>query len=174
MRCISCGEQLSRERLGVAGAGFAMCTECMARAGIHRHVQTIELPDGTTVGVASYLGNEQHAQRTVKPDFGVYLDSVWSPPWPHMHLQWPDFGLPADETMFHQQCVDVLRRCRLNERVEIGCVGGHGRTGTMLAVLAVMTGVPSSEAVAWVRQVYCASAVETDEQQQFVNLYSAM
>ena len=47
------------------------------------------------------------------------------------------------------------------ERVEIACAGGHGRTGTALACLAVLDGVPSREAVRYVRAHYAARAVET-------------
>jgi hypothetical protein len=62
----------------------------------------------------------------------------------------------------------VLDRARVGERVEVGCLGGHGRTGTALACLAILTGCPSGEAVAWVRANYCADAVETAEQESFV------
>jgi hypothetical protein len=59
----------------------------------------------------------------------------------------------------------LLERARLGERVEVGCLGGHGRTGTALACLAILTGHPPGEAVAWVRANYCADAVETAEQE---------
>ncbi|HKE75437.1 MAG TPA: hypothetical protein VKB57_17570, partial [Acidimicrobiales bacterium] len=63
---------------------------------------------------------------------------------------------------------DVLARARAGERVEIGCLGGHGRTGTALACLAVLCGHRAGDAVAWVRAAYCPGAVETDEQAAFV------
>ncbi len=53
------------------------------------------------------------------------------------------------------------------QRVEIGCYGGHGRTGTALACLAVLCGQAPDEAVSWVRGTYCERAVETDEQEAF-------
>ena len=56
--------------------------------------------------------------------------------------------------------------------VEIGCLGGHGRTGSALACLAVLTGVPADGAVDWVRAHYCPDAVETDEQRAFVEKFS--
>jgi hypothetical protein len=34
------------------------------------------------------------------------------------------------------------------EQGEVGCVGGHGRTGTALAILAILTGHPAADAVA--------------------------
>ena len=54
------------------------------------------------------------------------------------------------------------------ERVEIACAGGHGRTGTALACLAVLDGVPGHEAVRYVRTHYAARSVETPGQRRFV------
>jgi len=52
---------------------------------------------------------------------------------------------------------DALReawRRAADERVEIACGGGRGRTGTALACLAVLDDVPPREAVAYVREHY--------------------
>jgi protein-tyrosine phosphatase len=54
------------------------------------------------------------------------------------------------------------------ERVEVGCAGGRGRTGTALACLAILDGVPSSEAVVFVREHYDHRAVETRRQRRYV------
>lgn len=54
------------------------------------------------------------------------------------------------------------------ERVEIACGGGVGRTGTALACLAVLDGVPKGEAVTYVREHYAPRAVETPWQRRFV------
>jgi protein-tyrosine phosphatase len=54
------------------------------------------------------------------------------------------------------------------ERVEIGCTGGRGRTGTALACLAVLDGIPSAAAVAFVRERYDRHAVETPGQRRYV------
>ena len=46
-----------------------------------------------------------------------------------------------------------------------GCVGGHGRTGWLAAkVLQKLTGCSGDEAVDYVRDNYCASAIETQTQ----------
>lgn len=58
------------------------------------------------------------------------------------------------------------------ERVEIACAGGHGRTGTALACLAVLDGIPGREAVGYVREHYAARAVETPGQRRFVSRFS--
>jgi len=54
------------------------------------------------------------------------------------------------------------------ERVEIACAGGRGRTGTALACLAILDGVPSAAAVAFVREHYDRHAVETPAQRRYV------
>ena len=91
--------------------------------------------------------------------------------WPHDHLDWPDFGVPADKQALRDALRAVLARARRGESVEVGCLGGHGRTGTALACLAVLTGTPSADAVAWVRANYCAKAVETVEQEALVSAF---
>jgi protein-tyrosine phosphatase len=55
--------------------------------------------------------------------------------------------------------------------VEIACGGGKGRTGTALACLAVLDGVPPSEAVAYVRAGYHRWAVETPWQRRYVRTF---
>ncbi|TGA98824.1 protein phosphatase, partial [Streptomyces sp. MZ04] len=51
------------------------------------------------------------------------------------------------------------------------CGGGKGRTGTALACIAVLDGVPSGDAVAYVREHYAARAVETPWQRRFVTRF---
>jgi protein-tyrosine phosphatase len=62
----------------------------------------------------------------------------------------------------------VRDRARAGQLVEIGCIGGHGRTGTALACLAFLSGVQRQEAVPWVKANYCSRAVESPEQAAFV------
>jgi hypothetical protein len=137
------------------------------RFDVHRHRFALALPDGTVVRAASYDAVDPYG-RPQPPDHGLYLDERWAPPWPHAHVDWPDFGLPADPAPFAAALRDVHRRAQAGERVEVGCLGGHGRTGTALACLAVLAGLPADEAVAWVRANYCPQAVETEEQEAFV------
>jgi protein-tyrosine phosphatase len=84
------------------------------------------------------------------------------------HVGWPDFGIPEEKTAIMTALRSLLARARTGQRVEVGCLGGHGRTGTAVACLAVLTGCPAGEAVAWVREHYCTSTVETPEQEAFV------
>jgi hypothetical protein len=106
------------------------------------------------------------------PDFGLYLDPMWQPTWPAAHLDWPDFGVPRDTQLADALIEDVFARARRGERVEVGCIGGHGRTGTVLACMAVLAGLPASEAVAWVRANYCQRAVQEPSQAYWVERFA--
>ena len=97
------------------------------------------------------------------PAFGLYLDERWSPPWPHEHVDWPDFGLPVDAEAMRASLQALLARARSGEEVEVGCLGGHGRTGTALACLAVLTGCAPADSVSWVRSSFCDDARALDE-----------
>ncbi len=83
-------------------------------------------------------------------------------------MAWPDFGTPDDAKRLEAALTSLLDRAHAGQRVELGCLGGHGRTGTALACLAVMTGSPRDEAVAWVRATYCDRAIESVSQETFI------
>jgi hypothetical protein len=104
-----------------------------------------------------------------EPGFGLYLLGHEPPAvtWEARWLRWPDFGLPADPAAAEAALREAWERSAA-ERVEIACAGGHGRTGTALACLAVLDGVPGREAVRYVRAHYAARAVETPWQRRFV------
>jgi hypothetical protein len=126
----------------------------------------VELPDGRRV---RGTGLRRPRQDVPLPDLAVCLlgrdprltdrEYRW--------VRWRDFRLP-DST---DQAVAALREAHTRagaERVEIACGGGIGRTGTALAVLALMSGVPADDAVAWVRANYHPRAVETRRQKRWV------
>jgi protein-tyrosine phosphatase len=87
-------------------------------------------------------------------------------PWESRWLRWPDFGLPANEAEVLPALTEAWQRAAA-ERVEVACKGGRGRTGTALACLAILDGVPNSEAVAFVREHYHRHAVETPGQRRY-------
>jgi Protein-tyrosine phosphatase len=103
------------------------------------------------------------------PQFALYLLGDQPPPvdWASRWVRWPDFRLPADRA----DAVAALREAWARaaaERVEVACHGGQGRTGTALACLAVLDGVPAGDAVGYVREHYSPRAVETRRQRRFV------
>jgi hypothetical protein len=138
---------------------------------VHVHRTPVELADGTSVTAVSFVGADTYS-RDPAPEYGLYLDARWDPPWPHEHAAWPDFGVPGDAGALRAALLRLLDRARAGDRVEIGCLGGHGRTGTALACLAVLTGTPADQAVDWVRTTYCPKAVETDAQRDFVETFA--
>lgn len=101
--------------------------------------------------------------------FAVHLQGKQPPevPWDARWLRWPDFWLPTDRVAARQLLGEAWARAA-TERVEIACGGGFGRTGTALACLAVLDGVPAGEAVAYVRAHYHRRAVETPWQRRYV------
>ena len=107
------------------------------------------------------------------PQFGVYLLGAAPPEfgWTGRWIRWPDFWLPADSAYAREVLIEALGRTE-GERVEIACGGGRGRTGTALACLAVLDGVPAREAVAFVRRNYHPRAVETPWQKRYVARFS--
>jgi hypothetical protein len=106
------------------------------------------------------------------PTFGVYL--LGRPPpefgWDGRWVRWPDFRLPSDPASLRGALSEILDRAGA-ERVEVACGGGRGRTGTALACLAILDGVPAGEAVAFIRRYYDPRAVETPWQRRFVRTF---
>ncbi|MEV5768715.1 protein-tyrosine phosphatase family protein [Micromonospora sp. NPDC052213] len=104
-----------------------------------------------------------------QPTFALYLLGRQPTPvaWEHRWLRWPDFWLPSDRAATADALREAWARAE-DGRVEVACGGGKGRTGTALACLAVIDGVPNDQAVAYVRQHYAARAVETPWQRRFV------
>ena len=130
----------------------------------------VELPNGLVVqatGIGRPGGDPD-------PDFGLYLDHRWADahiPWDHTILDWPDFGVPLDvesTSRAHVAIRDAYARAVRGERVEIACIGGIGRTGTVLGCMAALAGVPAEDARRWVREHYRSIAIETEQQNQFI------
>ncbi|MER6653676.1 protein phosphatase [Streptomyces sp. NPDC000971] len=109
-----------------------------------------------------------------EPTLAVHL--LGSPPpsvtWESVWLRWPDFRLPADRATARAVLTEAWNRAPV-ERVEVACAGGRGRTGTALACLAVLDGVPAAEAVAYVRRNYHPRAVETPWQRRYAVRFAA-
>jgi hypothetical protein len=126
----------------------------------------VRLPSGRLVRGRSL---RRPAPEGPPPAFGIYL--VGKPPgrvtWESRWLRWPDFRLPADPAQFRHTLAEAWERAA-TERVELACTGGRGRTGTALACLAILDGVPANRAVAYVREHYDRRAVETPGQRRLV------
>jgi hypothetical protein len=79
-----------------------------------------------------------------------------------------DMSVPGDPNEFKSLIDYLIKNIRAGKKVHIGCIGGHGRTGIVLAALAnVLGGI--EDAITYVRENYCEKAVETAEQGRFLN-----
>ncbi|MGC5224304.1 protein-tyrosine phosphatase family protein [Micromonospora sp. DT81.3] len=130
-------------------------------------VGVVELPDGRLVrgrGLHAHPGSDFQT-----PEFGVYLlgRTVHPGPWEHRFVRWPDFCVPLSTPHAMRALCEAYDRAA-DQRVELCCAGGTGRTGAGLAVLAALAGVEPDRAVAWVREHYRARAVETPWQERWV------
>lgn len=149
----------------------------------------ITLPGGSTV-----RGRSLRHAAGCPAEFTLMLAPAPVPPWTHRRLRWPDFWVPLDHRDALDALAEVLERSRRGERVEVGCAGGIGRTGTALAALAILDvpadsparfpaghggdGAPRVDgtverAVAWVRTVHHPRAVETPWQRWWLRRVAA-
>jgi hypothetical protein len=101
-------------------------------------VATVQFPDGTTVEA---VGIQERRPDKPSRDYGFYLDARWRPTWTADVIEWEDFGLPADAEATAEAICNTFRRAKHGARVEVGCIGGLGRTGTVLACMAILAGI---------------------------------
>jgi predicted Zn-ribbon and HTH transcriptional regulator len=81
-----------------------------------------------------------------------------------LHLAWPDMGTPPlTETGIKMLFEDLSK---FDGNIAVHCLGGHGRTGTLLAALAHLGGIveEGEDVIQWVRDNYCHKAVESGSQ----------
>ncbi|WGP07756.1 protein-tyrosine phosphatase family protein [Bacillus subtilis] len=127
----------------------------------------VEFHDGRRVRGRGLLAQVPNG---LDPQFGVYLlgHAPSIDRWPHRWVLWQDFSLPASTAAVIAALHEAYARAEM-ERVEIACDGGMGRTGTALAALAIISGIPTNDAVDWVREHYHPQAVETRHQRRWIS-----
>lgn len=127
--------------------------------------QTVTMPNGKTFWASSH---HRRKEGEALPDFGFYLDGIWKPECIAFYIPWTDHGTPQlawDKTMEAFKIIDKLADS--GQIVELGCIGGHGRTGTALGVLAMMNGFEGdgTGVIKWVHDNYCTEAIEGSKQE---------
>jgi len=98
----------------------------------------------------------------------------------NLYLDWRDFGVPTYPREFWKGLVEILRKKGRDRKrrggaykVLVHCMGGHGRTGTVVAILAGLGSkwIEEDEGVDLVekvRGIYCHHAIETYGQVRYV------
>lgn len=93
----------------------------------------------------------------------------------HLVLDWPDFNIPNLSKDFWVELVRVLKkkgrdRDRFNGKykVMVHCQGGHGRTGTCLAILGTLIEGWDKDVIGKVRKLHCKNSVENKKQIGYV------
>ena len=74
---------------------------------------------------------------------------------------------PKDAESFHDLIRFIWSQVSWRSSVHVGCIGGHGRTGLVLAALVAWV-MEREDAIHYVREHYCERAVETQEQFDFL------
>lgn len=132
----------------------------------------LTLPDGTVVHPR---GLRHRTPPDPAPDYGLYLGTALlrrrhaaSLPWPQTWITWPDFLVPLNRTTASTAIHHTYSRALAGSRVEIACNGGIGRTGTVIACLAILAGLSPTEAIPWTRTHHHPHAIETPWQRRWV------
>lgn len=139
----------------------------------------INLPDGTLI---RGRGRREPLPSGSLPDFGLYLgrppdqprrtlfrrNPGWQPGWPADWIDWPDFRTPRDDQLAAAAIEHAYQLAKAGQRVEVACTGGTGRTGTVIACMAILAGHPAADAVGWTRRHYRPRAVETPGQRHWI------
>ena len=163
--CKDCGVQwVPKKNTWEFMKGYSYYYKCR-----HSHFP-VYFEDGVVVHASSHVDRENEDEA---PDWGLYLDSIWRPTSMAGFIEWEDFGLPTNWQVAARMIVDAYRRAMADYWVEVSCIGGHGRTGTVLACMAVLSGKTPDEAIQYVRGSYCKKAIETDEQEWYVSYFNA-
>lgn len=158
--------------------------------------QPFELKNGLTVFASAWLDKPDVSSSQIGgfsglPDIGFYLDAKWasstivasagmSLPFvraSRRHGQmivypWEDWGVPASKTELRKALTWLLKQVGDGNVIEIGCMGGHGRTGTALACMLALQGLSAKEAISRVWNAYCEEAIESQRQIEFVNTFA--
>ena len=89
-----------------------------------------------------------------------------------IQIEWPDMQAGYLNREAWQALVADLKQLGKQD-VLVCCMGGHGRTGTTLAILAnLMLG--EKEPIKFIRKVYCDHAVENQKQVEYINYVTGL
>jgi hypothetical protein len=146
--------------------------------------QPIEIAEGIVIRCSAWYDRPLQV-RWDYPKVGLYFDNAWlgdrsfvSRGWHGPNIAhrgefavigWPDYDIPNQFAKAVEALEYALNKAGDGIEVEIGCLGGHGRTGTALASMLVLLGEEPDDAMHWVWKNYCDRAIETPDQERWVD-----
>jgi hypothetical protein len=99
---------------------------------------------------------------------GIFKDEM-SPPCALIDIDWEDGGIPygLSKAWWEAFSKSVMM---VEGDIALCCIGGHGRTGTLLALMLHFgeLGLDHACPVEYMREHYCDSAMETDAQAKYI------
>lgn len=150
-------------RADSGGVSGYLCYEGHPPLGIGSHV---------VYGGSCYTPVIMDADVYVNLDQGV-MPTRRSLPWtPGEEFLFPisNYQAPKSPEQFGEMIRWLCGRIDDGLKIHVGCIGGHGRTGLVLAALVASFGV-SGNPVDHVREHYCDRSVETRAQVDFLVKY---
>lgn len=140
-----------------------------SQSGCYHLFEKTSLQNGSVFCTAWRCARKREDRRA--PDFGLYADYSWRPNSRNEFIDWPDFGIPANPKLAYHQIKSAYSLSK-KINVEIGCIGAHGRTGTILACMSIIDmDLNPNHAIEFVRDTYCNCAIETSKQENFVEYF---
>lgn len=122
-----------------------------------------------------------YSSQTIHEDVLIALSSVWLTTGDMLvgyrsrigntnmvYIHWPDYGsIPSN--VYQKLLAHIIMLLKSGKSVAVGCLAGHGRTGSVLAgLIKKLENTSATEAIHRLRQRYCENVVETNEQIQLV------
>ena len=109
--------------------------------------------------------NEQ-ARRLLSPELFMFQQRA-----PYIGLDWPDYGCPDFGRAWWDTLLGDLKKIEKDGDINVAlcCTGGHGRTGSALAILHSLCWPNAYEdPVTMIRRIYCHNCVESASQINYI------
>jgi len=133
----------------------------------------LKIGNGTFVGASCIHPREGH-DIYIGLDWGMKRQAVtypWNPASGsqivEVYFPISDGSVPKDVVEFQRMIEWLAGQLDLGRSLHVGCIGGHGRTGLLLAALFSRVHGGTNAGV-WVREHYCKRAIETEAQVRFL------
>ena len=90
---------------------------------------------------------------------------------PILNMYIPDYAAPSwSREVWVDLAADLMELMDAGRDVLVACMGGHGRTGMAVAILAglMRPDIIGDDPLTWIRDAYCWECVETLDQERYI------